>query len=434
MKKIQIVLILVCLPTIQNLASADTWMERQMLTASDGTAGDAFGYSVSISGNYAIVGAPYDDNNGSRAGCVYILKWNGTLWAETQMLTASDGAAGDCFGWSVSISGDYAVVGAPYDDSNGSYSGSAYVFKRDGVLWIEQQKLTAPDVAANDCFGISVSIYADYIIVGAPYDDNKGSDSGSVYLFKQTGATWTWVQMLTASDGAAGDEFGYSVAISNDYAIVGAPYDDNNGTSSGSVYILKQDGVPWAETQMLTASDSAASDHFGNSVAISDDYAIVGAPDDDNNGTNSGCMYILKRNGLLWAETQMLTASDNAAGDEFGYSVSISGEYAVVGAPNDDNNGSYSGSVYIYKREGFLWNETQMLDASDGAAYDNFGWSVAIDTYTALTGAWYDDNNGSDSGSVYIIGFCPGADITGDCKVDLADFAEMAAWWLYGTD
>jgi len=267
---------------------------------------------------------------------------------EQQKITASDGASDDYFGYSVSISGDTAIVGAYGNDDKGSYSGSAYVFVRSGTTWTEQQKLTASDGAAYDIFGESVSISGDTAIVGARHDDDKGSSSGSAYVFVRSGTTWTEQQKLTASDGASSDWFGWSVSISGDTAIVGAYLDDDKGSASGSAYVFVRSGTTWTEQQKLTASDGASSDYFGRSVSISGDTAIVGAYQDDDKGSASGSAYVFLRSGTTWTEQQKLTASDGGSVDHFGYSVSISGDTAIVGAYRDDDKGSYSGSAYVF--------------------------------------------------------------------------------------
>ncbi len=207
-------------------------------------------------------------------------------------LNASDGAVYDYFGISVAISGDYAVVGAYGGADAGLNSGSAYIFKRDGTAWTEQAKITASDGAAYDCFGYSVAISGDYAVVGAWADADNGAASGSAYIFKRDGTAWTEQAKITASDGAAYDRFGVSVAISGDYAVVGAHTDDDAGMDSGSAYIFKRDGTAWEEQAKITASDGAAYDCFGISVAISGDCAVVGASGDDDAGSNSGSAYI----------------------------------------------------------------------------------------------------------------------------------------------
>jgi hypothetical protein len=422
-------------------ARGTDWLEKQKLLASDGAANDWFGRSVSISGDYAIVGAYRDDDKGSDSGSAYIFKREGAAWLLKQKLLASDGAADDLFGYSVSISGDYVIIGASADDDRGSDSGSAYIFKRTlkyippgGFVWVweEQAKLLASDGAANDLFGYSVSISDDYVIVGAPYDNDNGSDSGSAYIFKRDGTIWTQQQNLTASDGAALDYFGCSVSISGDYAIVGAHQDDDKGTDSGSAYIFKRDGTSWLQQPKLLASDGAAGDYFGRSVSINGDYAIVGAYGDDDRGDASGSAYIVKRVGIAWVLQPKLLAADGDDGNYFGHSVSISGDYAIVGAYGDDDRGSDSGSAYIFKRDGAAWLQQPKLLAADGAANDFFGYSVSISSDYAIVGAFADDDKGDVSGSAYVFMKCPAADLSGDCFVDFADFATMASQWLQG--
>jgi hypothetical protein len=370
------------------------------LTPSDGEANDEFGYSVAIAGEYALVGAHYDDS-----GSAYIFKRDGSSWNEQVKLTASDAAAGDGFGESVAIAGEYALIGAYGNDDNGTSSGSAYIFKRNGSSWNEQAKLTASDGAAEDFFGISVAIAGDYAFVGAFGNDDNGTDSGSAYIFKRNGSSWNEQAKLTASDGAAYDRFGLSVAIAGDYAFVGAPYDNNdNGYDSGSTYIFKRNGSSWNEQAKLTASDGETDDRFGQSVAIAGEYAISSAFADDDNGNNSGSAYIFKRDGTSWNEQAKLTASDGAAYDWFGTSVAIAGEYAIVGADYGGYDGINSGSAYIFKRDGTSWNQQAELTPSDGVAHDRFGESVAITSEYVLVGAPTDSyfRDPPDSGSAYI--------------------------------
>jgi len=385
----------------KGIISNDDWLEQDKLLASDGAATDCFGVSVSIDGDYAIVGAPWDDDNGVYSGSAYVFKRDGTAWTEQVKLLPSDGAADDWFGMSVSIDGDYVIVGAVWDDDNGDDSGSAYVFKRDGTAWTEQVKLLPSDGAADDMFGLSVSISGEYAIIGAYHDDDNGVDSGSAYIFTRSGTTWTEQAKLLASDGAADDWFGNFVSIDGDYAIVGAPWDDDNGVDSGSAYVFKRDGTAWTEQAKLLPSDGAADDWFG-SVSIDGDYVIVGAVWDDDNGVYSGSAYIFKRSDTVWTQQAKLLASDGAEEDIFGMSVSIDGEYAIVGAPNDDDNGDGSGSAYVFKRSGTTWTEQAKLLPSDGAADDLFGFSVSISGDYAIVGAYLDDDNGEDSGSAYV--------------------------------
>lgn len=373
------------------------WVDEQKVTASDGAESDLFGRSISINGNYAIIGANYDDDNGDDSGSVYIFHQSGTTWTEQAKLTASDGASGDQFGISVSIDGDYAVVGA----WNNSSSGSAYIFHRSGTTWTEQAKLTASDAYTNDQFGVAVSISGDYAVVGSWLDDDNGTNSGSTYIFLRSGTTWTEQAKLTASDGASDDYFGGSVSIKGEYAIIGSYEDDDNGTGSGSAYIFHRSGATWTEQQKLIASDGAEEDSFGGSVSIDGDYAVIGAHGDDDNGDSSGSAYIFHRSGTIWTEQTKLIASDGANNDVFGLSVSIDGDYTLVGAQWDNDNGNNSGSAYIFHRNGTTWTELIKLIASDGNSYDLFGSQVSIDGDCIVVGAYYDNDNGYHSGSAY---------------------------------
>ena len=390
---------------------AQTWaglqaaVQQAKLTASDGKAGNEFGISVSLSGERALVAANADDDNGSNSGSAYVFDLSGSTWTQTAKLTASDGAAGDNFGWSVSLSGDRALVGAVVDDDNGSASGSAYVFDLSGSTWTQTAKLTASDGAAGDMFGWSVGLSGDRALIGAVVDDDNGSSSGSAYVFDLSGSTWTQTAKLMASDGEASDHFGDSVSLSSDRALVGARFDDDNGSGSGSAYVFELSGSAWIQTAKLTASDGAVADGFGASVSLSGDRALVGAFHDDDNGRDSGSAYVFDLSGSTWIQTGKLMASDGAVDDEFGDSVSLSGDRALVGARFDNDNGSGSGSAYVFKFSGSAWSQTAKLRASDGAANDNLGSSVSLSGDRALVGARYDNDNGSGPGSAYVFGF-----------------------------
>ena len=378
------------------------------VTADAGGNGDRYGYSVSIDGNYAIVGAYQSDNEYSNDGCVYIYEIDADgKWTNGIKLTATDAAANDYYGYSVSISGDYAIVGAYGDDDNGSASGSVYIYERNGEgIWEFAAKLTASDGAAGDTYGSSVSIDGDYVIVGSYYDDNG---SGSVYIYERSSeGTWGNESKLTASAGEEYDYFGHSVSIDGNYAIVGADGDDDNGSGSGSVYIyeLDADTGTWDNEIKLTATDAAGGDYFGCSVSIDGNYAVVGALGDDDNGSLSGSVYIyeLDPDTGTWDNETKLTASDGSGGDQFGRSVSVDNGHVVVGSNRDDDNGGDSGSVYIYglDADGNWTNETKWTP-KDGAAGDYCGYSVSISGEYAVVGAYGDDDNGSESGSAYLI-------------------------------
>jgi hypothetical protein len=345
------------------------WGEPQVLTASDADPGDGFGRSVAIDVDTAVIGAPEDSEEAVFAGAAYIFVRNLDTgeWEEEQKLTGSDASFGDDFGRSVAIIGDTVVVGARDDEGNELFSGSAYVFVRneDTGEWEELQKLTASDGLEDDEFGASVAIDDDTILVGAPRDDREPfaeDDFGAAYVFVFCSDTGEWEeqQKLTASDGAEEDEFGTSVALDGDTAWIGAPFDDEFDIEEadvrfdvGSAYIFARDPWTgaWTEQQKVRASDEAQDQEFGTTVAIDHDTAVIGAPEDDN---FRGSAYIFVRDWDTgdWIEKQKLAASDRDLDDEFGQSVAISCGTVMVGAPFDDEEDlvlvENSGAAYVF--------------------------------------------------------------------------------------
>ena len=241
--------------------------EAAKLMASDGAATDGFGISVSLSGRVALVGADWHDDAGTNSGSAYVYRYNGTNWTEETKLLASDAAALDQFGHAVAVSGDVAVVGAWGDDDAGGLSGSAYVYRYDGGTWLEEAKLTASNGAAEDYFGWSVSVCGDLVVVGAWANDEAGLESGSAYVYRHNGTTWLEEATLTASDAEEVAVFGWSVSVSADVVLVGAMWTADAGNSSGSAYVFRYDGGSWVEEVKLTASDAEELDWFGYSVS-----------------------------------------------------------------------------------------------------------------------------------------------------------------------
>lgn len=390
------------------------------LTASDGAQEDYFGISVSISGDTQIVGAYGDADSGWGTGSVYVFERDAGgpgNWHQVAKLTASDGAEEDRFGWSVSIDHDIVVVGAYRDDDSGNDSGSAYVFEKPEAGWsdmTETAKLTASDAAAGDEFGHSVSVNGDTLVVGAHWNDDGGDDSGSAYVFEKPAVGWVDMietAKLTASDANAVDHFGRSVSISGDTVVVGAPLAFDTVGTSGAAYVFEKPETGWSditETTKLTASDCAFGDSFGASVSVDCDTLVVGAYGDADSGWGTGSAYVFERDAGgpgNWGQVAKLTASDGAEEDLFGLKVSIRGDAVVTGAVNDDDYGSASGAAYVFEKPGAGWSdmtETAKLTASDGAKLDRFGVSVSVDGNTLVAGALCDDDNGGESGSAYV--------------------------------
>lgn len=441
---------MVLLLSLPILLSAQTINQVIKTVASDRGAGDRFGQSVSISGNYAIVGAYGEDAEGgntlANAGAAYIFKKNDTgNWVEIQKIVAASRGLDDEFGQSVSISGDYAIVGTRFEDEDAlegnhlTNAGAVYIFKKDegGIdNWGQVQKIVAADRGENDEFGQSISISGNYVIVGATGEDedalggNTLDFAGAAYIFKKddTG-NWGEVQKIVATDRGAFDNFGSSVSISGDYAIVGVNGEDENTSGgntlsdAGSAYIFKKDTTDnWGEVQKIVASDRGANDFFGSSVSISGDYAIIGAYGEDVSGVNSledaGAAYIFRKDTTdSWGEIQKIIAVERETNDYFGYSVSISGNYAIVGAYWDaedaleGNTLGTAGAAYVFKKdEGGMdnWKLLQKIVAADRETGDQFGISVSISEGQIIVGAnWEDDDTSGgntllEAGSVYI--------------------------------
>jgi hypothetical protein len=260
-------------------------------------------------------------------------------------------------------------VGAPLHNSQ---TGAAYVFTRSGTTWSQQQELTASDGAANDLFGSSVAINGSSAVIGAPHHNN-----GAAYVFVRPSSTWSQQGELTASDGASGDNFGQSVGMYGTTVVVGAP---THGGATGAAYVFVHPGCCWLQQAELSAADGATGDQFAASVAISNSTVVVGAPFHAANGAG----YVFVRSGTSWSQQAELSASDGAAGDEFGVSVAIAGSLAVIGAENHNSN---TGAAYVFAASGSTWTPETELTAADGAGGDFFGSSVAIYGSTALAGA-----------------------------------------------
>ena len=429
---------------ICNAAYATDIQEIKKLLASDGEADDRFGRSVSISDDHAIVGAYGEDSNGHNAGVAYLFyKDFGGIgnWGIAKKLTANDAEAGDVFGRSVSISGDYAIVGATGHDSLFNNSGAAYIFKKNlGSLnnWEQLTILIANDAEANDAFGSSLSISGDYVIVGAPAEDTDRRNAGAAYIFKKNKGglnNWGQVAKLTASDAEEGASFGTSVSISGDYVIVGAASDDSWGGNAGVAYIFfkDQDGVDnWGQVKKIFSRDAEANDNFGLSVSISGDYAIVGAWGEDYYGNESGAAYIFHKNHEgegNWGQIKKITASNAQIDDRFGGYVSISGNYATVGAIMKDILNPDTGAAYLFHKnhggEG-NWGEVGIFTASDAQTYDHFGISVSISFEFAIVGAWQETSGGFNAGAAYIYQFIPSGIEETPERTDVVIYPEVA--------
>ncbi|GGH69697.1 T9SS type A sorting domain-containing protein [Phaeocystidibacter marisrubri] len=473
---------------------AQSWSQIDKIVASDRQPGDYFSsdlqtsYGVSIFGDYAIVGSPRDDHSGlTNAGSAYIYEKDANCnWVETQKLISPDANDNDYFGFAVAMYGDFLVVSARNDDEdeNGlnymSGAGSAYVFQNTGGSWVFVQKIVASDRETGAAYGHDVDITARRIIIGAWGEDGgsgvpSATNAGAAYIYRWDGVTWNEIQKIVASDRASQDQFGTAVAISGEFAVVGSPREseDVNGlntmSSSGSAYFFEFIGGVWTEVQKVTSSDRGSSEYYGMSVDLDKDRAIIGARNDnqDENGVGSltaaGSAFIYHRapgGSGTWNQINKIDASDRATGDRFGFSVGISGNTAVVGAPLEDqdatggNTVSGAGSSYIFEFNGSSWAQSQKIVHGDRSTYDWFGVANAIYGNGIIVSANEEDEDDSavptntmaESGSAYMfdispspatqptvsassLTFCPGNSVT--LSISSGTLNDAANWQWY---
>ena len=366
------------------------WTETRF-TASDGAATYGFGSSVAVSadGSTALVGSVGVDAGAvDQVGAAYVYRRNGTLWQETK-LAPTDGGLRDWFGAGVALSadGNTALVGAP-GDPGFPQPGAAYVYQWTGSAWSETK--LAPGAPRNR-FANSVSLSSDGMTIAAGSED-EDSRRGAAYVYQWNGSLWLEKRIL-ASDGSANRQFGSAVRLSGDgdALIVGSRLDTVNGNfAQGSAYVYGRVGADWVEQKKLTASDGAASDEFGVAVALNFDgsRALVGSPFHDEGANDSqGKAYLFE--GGTWVETKIV-ASDGSADDWFGLSVDLSadGQSMLVGSPAPTLSALHHSVVYLFQRNGTSWQEDK-LSASDGAASDFFGAAAALkaDSRAVIVGA-----------------------------------------------
>ncbi len=371
--------------------SVATWAQQGKLAAPDGAAGDRFGASVCISGDTVLVGAWQDDVDGNvNEGSVHVFTRTGGLWAMRQQLTADDGVSQAFFGCSVAISGDSVLVGS-LGQSAGDVSGAgaAYVFTRSGATLTQQSKLSAGSAAAPASqFGWSVSLSGDIAAIGVPYDDSVSSlgYEGSVRVFSRVGTTWIGDDFsMIGSAVEVNDGMGMSVDVSGDTAVVGVPFDDFGGTvDRGSAYVFVRSGTAWVEQGRLMAPDSGAGDMFGYSVAVDGNTILVGSPFHDLGNVDQGAVYAFTRSGVVWTQQGKVSPFDWVNVLWFGFKVDLQGDTGIVGCPECLGG---QGAVYDVVRSGSFWSVGNQLVASDGVSPDRFGAAVAVDRDTLAVGA-----------------------------------------------
>jgi len=417
-------------PTISQYRIGLPFCDADVYYASDGTGSDTFGFAMDIEGNLAIVGAPFDDDTANFAGSAYMFSYDavGQVWSEDQKLLATDGMAEDSFSTAVALSGDVVVIGARGVDDDGATSGAAYMFRYDqnASQWVEEAKLTAPDAAAGDVFGSGVAVDGDVVVLGAPGDDDNGTDSGSAYVYRYNDGTGQWEQeaKLLAFDGQADQEFGRSAVVRGNLIIIGAPSPSAGiGGPGGAGYVFRFNGSTWAQDGKIQSLPVNPDSGFGTSMAISGDVVIVGAPGDAESAT------IFREISGVWVQEQDLTAFDGAGNDNFGISVDVSGNTAIVGAPFDDDFGNGSGSAYVFRYDGLGWTTTGKMMPIGASPLDFVGYAVAVEGFRSIVGAIGDDTLGGSAGAFHAFtGFvgtdCNGNGTADDCEILAGDASD----------
>jgi hypothetical protein len=369
--------------------------QQAKVLPADGAPADFFGESVAVSGDTMVVGAPASASL-VKSGSAYVFVRTGGVWIQQAKLVANDAGASQVFGSSVTIQGNIVVVGAPGDEGR---IGAAYVFIRIGGIWTQHAKLTASDGLPGDNLGWSVAISGTRVAVGAPYTPDRGVFSGSVYIFEIGALGWAQIIKLTAFDGAAIDHFGTSVALEGETLVVGAPDANAPASNSGAAYVLVHTGLLWFPSK-LTATDAEADGRFGQSVAISGNTVVIGAPS-GGMVPHNGRAYVVDRSTGPWIQSG-LTPTDGAPGDNFGCRVAVSGDTVLIGAILDNSRANHAGCAHLFVRGSGIWTRQAKLTAADGAPGDELGSSVAISGNTLVVGASADDSFGEASGSTYV--------------------------------
>jgi len=393
-------------------------IQEQKLIASDAAMVDLFGGSVSISGDYAVVGANQAEVNGDRFGAAYVFEYDGSNWVEVIKLVPSE--AFENFGAAVSISGDVIAVGAPnatVDNQqlpgNEPQAGVVYLYKRNmNNTWSETHRIFPSDVDGYDKFGTSIRLENSQLIAGSPFDDDNVTSSGSAYIFNFDGINWNETDKLTASNPVSSDKFGFKVDINGNRAIISSPNSDDDiaGNNVGSVYVFEKDNTVWNETAYLRASDLAENDNFGIDISLSGNRILVGAYGNDDTILNSGSAYIFEYNSAImtWNTGLKLNANDPGSGDRYGGAVKIDGDKVLIGAiSNDDGNALSSGSIYSYYFNGNSWEFIELILHTDLPTRftDAFGNAIDLDNNRALIGSYFDDGSEGqtfNSGAAYI--------------------------------
>ncbi|MCA9247015.1 MAG: hypothetical protein KDA42_07870 [Planctomycetales bacterium] len=322
-------------------------------------------------------------------------------WRESQLLLPDAVEQDALVGQAVATDGQRVLLGSP---GANDATGAVLVYRFDTDRWVFEQQITAPDGGRQDDFGADVAIAGNQIVIGAPRDDEAGTSAGAAYVFRFDGEAWSFQQKLLADDGASNDRFGTAVSVVGNTIAVGAPQDDDLmiGLDIGSVYVYERNGSDWPQAARLRAPDTGQLDLFGTSVALGDGALLVGSPHDDEIATETGSAYVYMRSPEGWEFQQKLFAANGTRRSDFGQAVAWDGDTAIIGAPGRRGAGDDAGAAFVYQFDGQQWFEAQRLDSANSAAGDRFGESVAITGDTLVLGAAQHDEFADNAGAAYV--------------------------------
>ena len=418
MKLSSLGLVILALSALASIGAAQC--EQQKIEGTGLQDGDNFGNAVAVSGNWAIVGASHADDILVESGAAYVFERTASGWVERQRLKASDPATNAGFGHSLQIEGTTIAVGAPGAYHQGiQYVGAVYIFELSGGTWTQTWKLTPGDAAMNYACGYSVALSGSRLIAGAIGEWHMGLHTGAAYIFEKIAGTWTQLAKVIASDGDIGHNFGYSVALQGDLAVVGA-VGVPQGTigNVGAAYVFEKQGTQWPETQKLHPPNPSPTQYYAFSIGLTSDSILVGASNNHLGATAGGAVFIYQHPAAYWVQTQILMPADLATSDYFGTSLSVSGEHVVIGSYSADLAPA-EGASYIFREVGSTWIQAGKCLASDLVYGDAMG-HAAIDGSTVLIpNPRYDGACPGvvtcNSGSAYFFEFAPDTVQYGSC-------------------
>ena len=376
----------------------------QKIIANDGDAGDAFGHRVLSNDKWIIVSANEDEPNGNSSGSVYIYEIFCDSLGQEHKIFPSDGEYNDFFGKSIALEGDNLAVSSIYDDVNGNKSGSVYIFSYIDSVWVQTQKIIPQDGSPYDRFGYDIDISSNFLAIGSIFDDDLGEDVGSVYIYRSIGDEWILNNKIYPNYVYDGNDFGRSLSLGQNYLAVYYKNINDIYNDQGAVDIFSFNENNWNYIQTISSPDPDNYDYFGVSIDIYESTLVIGSNYDDSNYNNTGAVYIFKLINDIWEFKQKIIPDDVYSNDNFGLSVSVFDGWIAAGSIDDDN-GINSGSIYIYSYDDSLFSMSAKIIPTDGNSFDEFGNSLDIYENNIIVGAKYDDDLGENSGSAYFYNF-----------------------------